>query len=91
MTVAIDATPLTVSTGGIRRYTEELTRALRSGYPRDEFHLISDQLQPVRGVDRRWWTIGVQRAMLRLRCDLFHGTDFSVPYLPLRPSVTYAS
>ena len=87
MIVAIDATPLTVSTGGIRRYTEELSRALRSGYPRDEFHLISDQLQPVSGVDRRWWTIGVQRAMLRLRCDLFHGTDFSVPYLPLRPSV----
>jgi glycosyltransferase involved in cell wall biosynthesis len=85
--VAIDATPMTVSSGGVRRYTEELSRALVSCFPRDEFHLISDQLQPVSGVDRRWWTIGVQRAMLRLRCDLFHGTDFSVPYLPLRPSV----
>ena len=25
--------------------------------------------------------------MNRLNCDVFHGTDFSVPYLPLRPSV----
>jgi glycosyltransferase involved in cell wall biosynthesis len=85
--VALDATPLTVSSGGIRRYTEELSRALRTNFVRDEFHLISDQLQPLSVVDRRWWTIGVQRAMLRLRCDVFHGTDFSVPYLPLRPSV----
>lgn len=87
MIVAIDGTPLTVSSGGVRRYTEELTRALQAGFPEDSFHLISDQLQFVSGLDRRWWAIGVQRTMRRLHCDIFHGTDFSVPYLPLKPSV----
>jgi glycosyltransferase involved in cell wall biosynthesis len=85
--VAIDGTPLTVSSGGVRRYTEELIRALRATFPDDSFHVISDQLQTVSGLNRRWWTIGVQREMRRLRCDLFHGTEFSVPYLPLKPSV----
>lgn len=87
MIVAIDGTPLTVSSGGVRRYTTELTRALQANYPEDEIHILSDQLQPVAGLDRRWWTIGVQRAMARVNCEIFHGTDFAVPYLPLRPSV----
>ena len=43
MNVALDATPLTVSTGGIRRYTAELSRALASEFPGDTFHLLSDQ------------------------------------------------
>ena len=87
MIAAIDGTPLTLSPGGLRRYTEELTIALKLNFPRDEFHIISDQLQPVSGFDRRWWTVGVQRTMRRLQCQVFHGTNFSVPYLPLRPSV----
>jgi glycosyltransferase involved in cell wall biosynthesis len=85
--VALDATPLTTSSGGIRRYTDELTRALKTTFPEDQYHLISDQTLPVQGLDRRWWTIGVQRAMSRLQCDLFHGVEFSVPYFPLKPSV----
>jgi glycosyltransferase involved in cell wall biosynthesis len=85
--VALDGTPLTMSSGGLRRYTEELTIALRREFPDDEFRAISDQLQPVRGLDRRWWSFGVHRAMRRLKCDLFHGTSFAVPYLPFRPSV----
>ncbi len=103
MVVAIDATPLTVSSGGIRRYTEQLVRALAEHAPDDQYHLISDQpfdipsgLPPnvvahpnaaLSTLDRRWWTIGLPRAMSRLNCSVFHGTDFSVPYLPLRPSV----
>ena len=103
MVAAIDATPLTVTSGGVRRYTEELTRALAEQFPGDEYHLISDQPftvrsdlppnvsanggGPARGLDTRWWSVGVQRRMSRLQCDVFHGTDFSVPYLPLRPSV----
>ena len=87
MIVAIDGTPLTLTSGGLRRYTEELTRTLQKNFPEDEFHLVSDQLQLVSGLDRRWWTVGVQRVMARLGCDVFHGTDFAVPYLPLRPSV----
>lgn len=89
MIAALDATPLTLSSGGIRRYTEELAQALRTCFPEDEFHLISDQInkETLRPLDRKWWTIGVQRAMRRLGCEIFHGTDFAVPYLPLKPSV----
>ncbi len=97
MRVALDATPLSVATGGIRRYTEELARALAATFANDEYTLVSDQpfetdLELRRGgrpgfVGRRWWLYGVQREMSRLRSEVFHGTDFAVPYLPLRPSV----
>ncbi len=98
MRVALDATPLTVPTGGIRRYVEELSRALVESFPEDHFVLVSDQpFNPQklvessgglrRGFDRRWWLYGVQREMARRSIDVFHGTDFAVPYLPLRPSV----
>lgn len=98
MRVALDATPLTPPTGGIRRYVEELSRALVESFPDDRFLLVSDQpFMPVkcvessrgprRGLDRRWWLYGVQREMARRSIDVFHGTDFAVPYLALRPSV----
>jgi glycosyltransferase involved in cell wall biosynthesis len=97
MRVAIDATPLSVETGGIRRYTEELARALAATYVDDEYALVSDQpfqtnLAMRRGgrpgfAGRRWWLYGVQREMGRVGSEVFHGTDFAVPYLPLRPSV----
>lgn len=87
MRVALDATPLIVPTGGIRRYVEELARALNEQFPNDNFDLISDQPNPPEGLERRWWLWGVQREMDRRGTDLFHGTDFAVPYLPLRPSV----
>ncbi|MEO8127185.1 MAG: glycosyltransferase family 1 protein [Bryobacteraceae bacterium] len=103
MRIALDATPLSVSTGGIRRYTEELARALAGEFPGDDFRLISDQTfsfsgpapgnlklitsRPLNVMERRWWLMGVQREMSRSRIDVFHGTDFSVPYLALRPSV----
>ncbi|HYP15186.1 MAG TPA: glycosyltransferase family 1 protein, partial [Bryobacteraceae bacterium] len=102
MVIAVDATPLAMSSGGIRRYTEELTRALASNQPDDALHLISDQPScgsprfpgnvsmqcwERRGIDRRWWTVGAGRAAKHLRCQVFHGTNFSVPYLPLCPSI----
>jgi len=37
--------------------------------------------------ERKWWLFGLGREMSRRGVDLFHGTDFSVPYLPRRPSV----
>ena len=43
MTVALDATPLTVATGGTRRYTLELARALARRFPEDQYWLLSDQ------------------------------------------------
>lgn len=102
MKVAIDATPLTLSSGGIARYTSELSRALAEHFPEDEFVLVSDQAfstpSPTpanlrRGVgpltlwQRHWWLYGVQREMSQESADLFHGTHFAVPWLPLRPSV----
>ncbi len=36
---------------------------------------------------RKWWSIGLPLTLLRLRADVFHGTDFSVPYIPVSPSV----
>jgi glycosyltransferase involved in cell wall biosynthesis len=103
LTVALDATPLTISSGGIRRYTEELSKALAAEFPADQYHLISDQIFSLPGTfppnlrvetkkpktvfERRWWLWGVQSEMRRLGCDLFHGTNFSVPYFKRRPSV----
>lgn len=88
MVVALDGTPLTLSSGGLRRYTEELINALRSEFPEDTYHVVSDQLaHPTNALDRRWWSIGLPRTLLRLECDLFHGGDFAVPYLPVRPAV----
>jgi glycosyltransferase involved in cell wall biosynthesis len=84
LVAALDATPLTLSSGGLRRYTEELSRALALEFPDDRYHLISES-----GgfLHRRWWTAGVHFEMRRLHCEVFHGTNFSVPYLPLKPSV----
>jgi len=102
--IAIDATPLTVPAGGIRRYVVELTRALGGAFPQDEIHLLSDQnfqapapLHELRnvvtggglgkGIRRHWWSVGLPWELERRRIDVFHGADFSIPYLPVRPSV----
>jgi len=101
MKIALDATPLTVPSGGVRRYTEELTRALCDTFADDQFWLLSDQkpelpfhrrnlragLGPRNMLERRWWSWGLQGEISRLGIQVFHGTDFAVPYLPLRPSV----
>jgi hypothetical protein len=42
MRIALDATPLTVPTGGVHRYTSELSLALARECPDDEFWLLSD-------------------------------------------------
>lgn len=88
MRVALDSTPLTLENGGLRRYTSELTAALRTGFPEDDYLLLSDQPVPPRNVFlRRWWSCGLPIELLRRRVDVFHGTDFAVPYLPVCPSV----
>jgi len=100
VTIGLDATPLTVSTGGVARYTLELSRALATHFPEHDYWLLSDQpfaaadlprlhagTGPRSIAERKWWLWGVQQEMTRRSIDLFHGTDFSVPYLPLRPSV----
>ena len=102
MRIAIDATPLKLTTGGLSRYTASLSSALAENYPEDAFALLSGQPFPMpeshypnlvsgalprNALEGRWWTWGVQHEMNRLDCALFHGTNFEVPYVPLRPSV----
>src|ERR1700693_1099928 len=102
MKIALDATPLTIATGGVRRYTEELSRALAENFQEDEFWLLSDQLfsapaprpanlhtgrGPRNAVERRRWLCGLHAELSRLGIDVFHGTDFAGPYVPARPAV----
>ena len=102
MRVAIEAASLSLSSGGLARYTAELGLALARGFPDDEFYLISDQPfkkpagapgnlklggGPRTAVERRWWLWGIHRELSRLQADLVHGPDFAVPYLPRLPSV----
>jgi alpha-1,3-rhamnosyl/mannosyltransferase len=99
---ALDATPLTIPTGGVTRYTGELSRALAAEYGNDQYWLLSDQPfgmptpvlpnlhqgdGPRTAAERRWWLWGLEREMMRRGVEVFHGTDFSVPYIPRRPSV----
>ncbi len=88
MRVALDATPLTLSSGGLHRYVSELSRALAAGFPEDDYVLVSSKRFPTRNfLERRWWLWGLNRELGRQRIDVFHGTNFEVPYLPVRPSV----
>jgi glycosyltransferase involved in cell wall biosynthesis len=102
MRVAIEAGPLGLSSGGLARYTSELSLALARCFPEDEYHLTSDQPfdmppgappnlkrgnGPRSAIERRWWLWGLNRELRRLGADVVHGPDFSVPYLRRRPSV----
>jgi glycosyltransferase involved in cell wall biosynthesis len=102
VTIALDATPLTVSTGGVPRYTLELATALAKTFPEDRYWLLTDQpislsadlppnlsmgAGPHTAAGRRWWLWGLRQEMSRRGVDLFHGTDYSVPYTRSHPSV----
>ncbi|MCC7153503.1 MAG: glycosyltransferase family 4 protein [Bryobacterales bacterium] len=102
MNVGLDATPLTEATGGIARYTCELSLALAREYPCDNFFLLSDRPfqhpsaapanlhcleAAISRVTRRWWSTGLPKAIRGLGLNLFHGTDFAVPYRWSPPSV----
>lgn len=93
MRIGLDATPLISPTGGVPRYVRELYAALRELGGVDEFELFTDQ--PVDGaigprntaLEKRWWLAGLPLALRRHRIDVFHGTEFSVPYIPVTASV----
>ena len=102
MRVAIEAASLSLTSGGLARYTSELSLALARSFPEDEYFLVSDQAfamppnapdnlkrggGPRSTAERRWWLWGLSREMTRLGADLIHGPDFGVPYLARRPSV----
>lgn len=86
MKVALDGTPLAGPGGGIRRYVTELHAALTREFPEDEYALLSDQLgNRPSGLARHWWLHGLNQRLNDF--NLFHGTDFSVPYVKRRPAV----
>lgn len=102
MRVAIEAASLALSSGGLARYTGELSLALARCFPDDEFVLTSDQRfemppaappnlkrgsGPRNAIERRWWIWGLEREMSRIGTDVVHGPDFEVPYIPRRASV----
>lgn len=101
MRIAFDGGPLAVPAGGVRRYTEELARALAKQFPEDQILLLSAQpipsldgppnLQPwvetSRWLRRKWWSLGLPYRLKKHHVAVFHGTDFSVPYIPLVPAV----
>ena len=99
---ALDGTPLVEPTGGIARYTAELSLALANCFEEDQWCLISDQ--PVEGpahappnlhisagkrrkLSRRWWLFGASMELVSLGAKVFHGTDFAVPYMTVCPTV----
>jgi len=76
MRVAIEAASLGFSSGGLARYTSELSLALAGCFPEDEFYLLSDQPfrmpdgaprnlkrggGPRNAAERRWWIWGLER------------------------------
>jgi len=88
MRVALDAAPLSLSSGGLKRYVSELARALKETFPEDEFALVPGAPPPgASWLDRRWWMFGLNRELARIGACVFHGTNFEAPYIPLRPSV----
>lgn len=91
-----------MTSGGLRRYVEELAPALARQFPYDTYSLMSDQVfampsqappnlracgPPHTRLERRWWLAGVPLAMRRSRAQIFHGTNFETPWLNLQPSV----
>lgn len=102
MRIALDATPLTLTSGGLPRYVSELATALAREFPEDTYSLLSDQpfpmperapanlvrgWQPQSAADRRWWLWGIRHAIRRHNIQVFHGTNFEVPYLGSTPAV----
>lgn len=73
------ASPLT----GVGHYTAELARNLAVIAPSDSFTLIS----PNGLLKRRWWSLGLPLHLLRNSFDVFHGTNYEVPFWSRRPSV----
>ncbi len=102
MKVGLDATPLTLSSGGLARYVRELSTALAREFPEDSYFLLSDQPFPMppgapanlvggRQSDspahRRWWLWGIRTALQQVQAQAFHGTNFEVPYLRAIPAI----
>jgi glycosyltransferase involved in cell wall biosynthesis len=83
MNIALDGMPLASPLTGVGHYTAELARSLAAVAPSDSFTFIS----PHGLLKRRWWSLGLPLHLLRNSFDLFHGTNYEVPFWSRRPTV----
>ena len=83
MRIALDGMPLASPLTGVGHYTAELARNLRAVAPSDSFTFIS----PGGFLKRRWWSLGLPLHLLRNSFDLFHGTNYEIPFWSRRPTV----
>jgi glycosyltransferase involved in cell wall biosynthesis len=83
MNIALDGMPLVSPLTGVGHYTAELARNLAIVAPSDSFKFIS----PHGLLKRRWWSLGLPLHLLRNSFDLFHGTNFEIPFWSRRPTV----
>lgn len=87
MNIALDSTPLSAGPGGIARYTAKLRDALRSAFPGDRVVEVTDQGARLGALRKQWWSVGLPLALRESGAHVFHGTDFSVPYVPVCAAV----
>lgn len=87
MNIALDSTPLAAAPGGIARYTTKLRDALRSTFPGDRVAELTDRGAALGALRRQWWSAGLPLAIRESGIELFHGTDFAVPYVPVCATV----
>jgi len=83
MRIALDGMPLASPLTGVGHYTAELARNLAVVAPSDSFTFIS----PSGLLKSRWWSLGLPLHLLRNSFDLFHGTNYEVPFWSRRPTV----
>jgi glycosyltransferase involved in cell wall biosynthesis len=83
MNIALDGMPLASPLTGVGHYTAELARSLVIVAPSDSFTFISPQGL----LKRRWWSLGLPLHLLRNSFDLFHGTNYEIPFWSRRPTV----
>jgi glycosyltransferase involved in cell wall biosynthesis len=83
MNIALDGMPLASPLTGVGHYTAELARNLAVVAPSDSFTFIS----PGGLLKRRWWSLGLPLHLLRNPFDLFHGTNYEIPFWSRRPTV----
>ncbi len=83
MRIVLDGMPLASPLTGVGHYTAELARNLAVVAPSDSFTFIS----PGGLLKRRWWSLGLPLYLLRNPFDLFHGTNYEIPFWSRRPTV----
>jgi glycosyltransferase involved in cell wall biosynthesis len=83
MNIALDGMPLSSPLTGVGHYTAELARHLAIVAPSDSFTFISPQGL----LKRKWWSLGLPLHLARNSFDLFHGTNYEIPFWSRRPTV----